>query len=147
MAIGEARITTSASPKIVAAVLGGILLFISLIAIVLIKATGPASKAATAVFATIAMRGPDRAWQNASPDFRHSVSQQAFTTFSQAHHLGDFRSARWNHVSLSGSSAHLAGSLSLANGSFGARIGLAYVGNAWRLQAVSIDDGLWSGLP
>jgi hypothetical protein len=147
MAIGETRITTSASPKLIVAFLGGILLFIALIAVVLIKATGPASKAATAVFATTATQGPDRAWHDASPDFQRAVSKQAFATFSQAHHLRDFHSASWNHTSVSGSSAHLAGSLSLASRSFGVRIGLAYVDNAWRLEAVSVDDGSWSGLP
>jgi hypothetical protein len=147
MATGETRITTSASPQLIVAVFGSILLFIALIAIVLIKVTGPTSNAATGVFATIATKGPDEAWQKASPDFQRAVPRQAFAAFSHAHHLGDFRSASWNHRSVSGSSAHLAGSLTLAGRSFGARIGLAYVGNGWRLQALSVDDGTWAGSP
>ncbi len=148
MVVDGRQFETSASPKMVMAIIAVVILLIAAIAAIVLAATAPARRAATAVFQTIATRGADVAWQQSSSDFRRAVPEPRFAAFVVTHRLAGFRSASWNRVSVTNSRASLAGSALLATSTLRARVALVADGDRWRLGALAVDDTLGvSGLP
>ena len=147
MAIVQTRTFSSASPRLVMAIFAGVVLFILIVGFVVLKFTAPAARAANDVFETIATRGADAAWHDASPDFQQAVSEPRFAAFVTTHRLGTFRQASWSRTSVRGSNAYFAGSVTLAGSSPHARIALVHSGAGWHLQALAILDGAAGRLP
>lgn len=122
----------------VLAVLGGVG------GVIALYATGGAVAAADRFFATIGSGGAQAAYDQAAPSFRASSSEADFVAAAERLKLASFASASWSRRTISGDTADLEGTLTLAGG---AAVPVTMelsrdAGGVWRVAWLQIRGGI-----
>ncbi len=114
---------------------------------VFLFAGGPGAEDAAGHFlATLAARGPQAAYDEASGAFRDGSTEAAFAQAAARLRLGSFRRANWTGRRVNGDAAEVDGTLALGEGwTVPAAVDLTREQGVWRVAALRVQGGAETG--